>query len=116
MQEYTGEKITYVVLQEDTKTEQGELQRRPLIYNTGYGSFTPVGDILGATHFEDQVEAVELADLQNKISTILKQDFNYIVVENYIRRKVVSGEDQEETPVEPEVPVEPEAPIEPEAE
>lgn len=103
MQAYIGEETRYVVLQEVPQAHMGELQRQPLIYNTGYGSFTPTGDILSATQFESKEEAIELANLQNQISQILKQDFNYIVVENYIRRTQITG-----NPVEPELPEVPE--------
>lgn len=103
MQGYIGEETRYVVLQEAPQAQMGELQRQPLIYNTGYGSFTPTGDILSATQFETQEEAVDLANLQNQISQILKQDFNYIVVENYIRRSQITG-----SPIEPESPEVPE--------
>ena len=103
MQEYIGEETRYVILQEVSQAQMGELQREPLIYNTVYGSFTPIGDILGATQFESREEAIELANLQNQISQILKQDFNYIVIENYIRRYQITGD-----VVEPEVPEMPE--------
>ena len=101
MQEYIGEETRYVILQESSQAQMGEMQRQPLIYNTVYGSFTPIEDILGATQFESREEAIELANLQNQISQILKQDFNYIVIENYIRRYQITGD-----VIEPEVPEE----------
>lgn len=106
MKEYIGEETRYVILQEDSQAQMGELQRQPLIYNTGHGSFTPVGDILGATQFEYKEEAIELANLQNRISQILKQNLNYIVVENYIRRFQITGDVVEPVVPEPEAPEE----------
>lgn len=106
MQEYIGEETRYVILQEAPQAQMGELQRQPLVYNTGYGSFTPVGDILSATQFKSKEEAIELANLQNQISQILKQDFNYIVIENYIRRSQITGDVIEPEVPEPEVPEE----------
>ena len=104
MQEYIGEETRYVVLQEAPQTQMGELQRQPLIYDERYGSFATAGDILSATQFESKEEAVELANLQNQISQILKQDFNYIVIESYTRRSQITGDVVE--PEEPEVPEE----------
>lgn len=101
MQAYIGEETRYVILQEVSQAQMGELQRQPLVYNTGHGSFTPVGDILNATQFKTKEEAIELANLQNQISQILKQDFNYIVVESYTKRSQITGD-----VTEPEVPEE----------
>lgn len=113
MNEYVGEKTTYVVLQETTETENGVARRVPLMYDTGIGAFSHASDFLGATQFDTQEEAVGLATLQNQISEILKQSYNYIVIKNVVVREVVSPDE----PVDPEQPIpepepEPEEPIE----
>lgn len=100
MRELIGEKTTYVILQERGEAQDGVIDRVPLIYNAGYGSFSSIDDVLLATHFDSKEDAIELADLQNEISRILKQDFNYIVIENFVRRNLVENEVQEEEPQE----------------
>ena len=113
MNEYVGEKTTYVVLQETPEAEDGVTRRIPLVYNTGTGAFSHAYDFLGATQFDVQDEAIELANLQNQISQILKQSYNYILIKNVVVREVVSPDE----PVDPEQPIpepepEPEEPIE----
>lgn len=95
MRELIGEQTTYVILQERDEAQDGVINRVPLVYNVGYGSFNSVDDVLQATHFDIKEEAIELANLQNEISRILKQDFNYIVVEHFVRRSLVENEVQE---------------------
>lgn len=108
MQEYIGEEITYVILQERPDDLDGVQLRIPLQYSPREGSFMAVSDFLSATAFKTQEEAVELANLQNQISTLLKQDLNYIVVESLVRRTQITGEPI----VEPEVPESEEEPTE----
>lgn len=95
MNDYVGESIRYVILQERAEAENGIVTRMPLQYNDYLGAFSHTTDILGATMFEDKNEAIRLANLQNQISTILKQDMNYIVVENHIKRTVIELVEEE---------------------
>ena len=109
----TGEETRYVVYQEKPEVRDGASVTVPLIYNSYNGAFSEAGDILSATLFESEEEAIQLATLQNQISQILKQDFNYIVIKRVdTRTAVYLGKEVEE----PEVPVEPEEPEVPEEE
>lgn len=89
MNDYIGESIKYVIIQERPEAQDGIVTRMPLQYNDYLGAFSHTTDILLATMFEDKNEAIRLANLQNQISVILKQDVNYIVVENHIKRTVI---------------------------
>lgn len=109
MQGVTGEAVRYVVYQEKPEVRDGANITVPLAYNSYNGAFSEVIEFLEATLFESEEEAVQLATLQNQISQILKQSFNYIVVKQVdTRTTVYSGKEIEE----PEVPVEPEEPEE----
>lgn len=85
----TGEETRYVVYQEKPEVRDGASVTVPLIYNSYNGSFSEAGDILSATLFEEEDEAIELATLQNQISQILKQSFNYIVVKRVETREAI---------------------------
>ena len=85
----TGEEVRYIVYQEKPEVRDGASVTVPLIYNSYNGSFSESVDILSATLFESEEEAIELATLQNKISQILKQDFNYIVVKRVETREAI---------------------------
>ena len=92
MQEYIGNQTTYVVLQERSESEAGELLRLPVKFNNYDGSQVTVYDLDSASHFEVKEDAISLANLHNQISVLLKQDLNYIVVENKIERAIVEAE------------------------
>ena len=92
MQEFIGIKTTYVILKERSETEAGELMRLPVKFNNYDGSQVTVYDLDSASHFEVKEDAISLADLHNQISVLLKQDLNYIVVENKIERTIVEAE------------------------
>ena len=97
MQGITGETVRYIVYQEKPEVKDGASVTVPLIYNSYNGSFSEVVDILSATLFESEEEAIQLATLQNQISQILKQSFNYIVVKQVdTRTTVYSGIEIEE--------------------
>ena len=109
MQGITGETVRYVVYQETPEVQDGANVTVPLTYNSYNGAFSEAFEFANATLFESEEEAIQLATLQNQISQILKQSFNYIVVKQVdTRTTVYSGKEIEE----PEVPVEPEAPEE----
>ena len=114
MQGITGTQVRYVVYQEKPEVRDGANVTVPLTYNSYNGSFSEAGDILSATLFEEEEEAVQMATLQNQISQILRQSFNYIVVKRVETRETVySGkeiEEPEEEPIDPESPVDPEEP------
>ena len=104
----TGEEIRYVIYQEKPEVKDGASVTVPLIYNSYNGSFSEVGDILSATLFEEEDEAVELATLQNQISQILKQNFNYIVVKRVETLEIIYSDKPSEEPTDPEEPIDPE--------
>lgn len=102
----TGEEIRYVIYQEKPEVKDGASVTVPLIYNSYNGSFSEVADILSATLFESEEEAVQLATLQNQISQILKQSFNYIVVKRVETREIIYSDKPAEEPTDPENPEE----------
>ena len=109
MQGVIGEKVRYVVYQEKPEVRDGANITVPLTYNSYSGAFNEAYEFAQATLFESEEEAVQLATLQNQISQILKQSFNYIVVKQVdTRTTIYSGIEIKE----PEVPVEPEVPEE----
>ena len=113
MQGVTGETIRYVVYQEKPEVRDGANVTVPLTYNSYNGAFSEAFEFVQATLFESEEEAIQLATLQNQISQILKQSFNYIVIKQVdTRTTVYSGKEVEE----PEIPVEPEEPEIPEEE
>ena len=110
MDNVTGERITYVIYQERPEVRDGVSVAVPLTYNAYNGSFNEMPDFRDATAFESEEEAIQLATLQNTISGILKQSFNYIVIKQVnTRTTVYSGKevDEPEEPIDPEVPEEP---------
>ena len=111
MQGITGTKVRYVVYQEKPEVREGTNVTVALTYNSYNGAFSEAFNFGDATLFEHEEEAIQLATLQNQISQILKQDFNYIVIKQVdTRTAVYSGKEIEE----PEVTVEPEEPEAPE--
>lgn len=101
----TGEQTRYVVYQEKPEVRDGANITVPLTYNSYSGAFSEAYEFREATLFESEEEAVQLATLQNQISQILKQSFNYIVVKQVDTREVIySGKeiDAPEQATEPE--------------
>ena len=100
----TGEETRYVIYQEKPEVRDGANITVPLTYNSYNGAFNEAHEFREATLFESEEEVVQLATLQNQISQILKQNFNYIVVKQVDKREVIySGK-----PADPEGPVDPE--------
>ena len=105
MQYITGERVHYVVYQEKPEILDGANVTVPLTYSSYNGAFSEAFEFAQATLFESEEEAIRLATLQNQISQILQQSFNYIVVKQVGTRAIVySGKEIEE----PEVTEEPE--------
>ena len=108
MQGVTGERIRYVVYQEKPEVRDGANVTVPLTYNSYNGAFSEAFEFSQATLFESEEEAIQLATLQNQISQILKQSFNYIVIKQVDTRTAVYSGKEIEEPVEPEEPEVPE--------
>ena len=108
MQGITGETIRYVVYQEKPEVRDGANVTVPLTYNSYSGAFSESFEFAQATVFESEEEAIQLATLQNQISQILKQSFNYIVIKQVDTRTAVYSGKEIEEPVEPEEPEVPE--------
>ena len=97
MQGITGEIVRYVVYQEKPEVRDGANVTVPLTYNSYNGAFSEAFEFAQATLFESEEEAIQLATLQNQISQILKQSFNYIVIKQEdIRTTVYLGEEREQ--------------------
>ena len=110
MQDITGEIVRYVVYQEKPEVLDGANVTVPLTYNSYNGAFSEAYEFAQATLFETEEEAIQLATLQNQISQILKQSFNYIVIKQVITRTTVFLGKEIEEPEVPEEPIdEPEA-------
>lgn len=110
MQTITGEQIRYIIYQEKPEVREGQNVTVPLIYNSYNGSFSEATNLLNATMFESEEEAIQMATLQNQISEILKQSFNYIVIKRVETRETIySGKEikDPETNEEPELPEDP---------
>ena len=107
MENIVGIKTTYVIYQERPEVQAGMGLTVPLIYNAYSGSFNETSSVRDATHFDVEEEAIQLATLQNQITQILRQNFNYIVIKLVDERtSVYSGKEVDE-PEEPELPEEP---------
>ena len=100
----TGEQTRYVVYQEKPEVRDGANIIVPLTYNSYGGSFSEAYEFREATLFESEEEAVQLATLQNQISQILKQSFNYVVVKQVDTREVIYSGKPVEEPTDPENP------------
>lgn len=107
MQGITGETVRYVVYQEKPEVRDGANVKVALTYNSYNGAFSEAFEFANATLFESEEEAIQLATLQNQISQILKQSFNYIVIKQVDTRTAVYSGKEIEDPEEPEVPEEP---------
>ena len=106
MQGVTGETVRYVVYQEKPEVRDGANVTVALTYNSYNGAFSEAYEFSNATLFESEEEAIQLATLQNQISQILKQSFNYIVIKQVITRTTVFLGKEIEEPEVPEEPVE----------
>ena len=116
MQGVTSETVRYLVYQEKPEVLDGANVTVALTYNSYNGAFSEAYEFSNATLFESEEEAIQLATLQNQISQILKQSFNYIVIKQVNTLTTVYSGKEIEEPVEPEEPEVPEEPIdEPEA-
>ena len=113
MQGITGETVSYVVYQEKPEVRDGANVTIALTYNSYSGAFNEASEFSQATLFESEEEAIQLATLQNQISQILKQSFNYIVIKQVDARTTVYSGIEIKEPEVPVDPVEPEVPEEP---
>ena len=102
MSKFNGIKKAYYIIQ---KNESGLEQ--PISYQVYNGSFVTMDTIENSTPFEYKQQALDLAKIQTLAEKILKNGFEYYVLESVIERKVVSEEPVEEPVEEPtEEPVE----------
>lgn len=97
MEEKVGSKTVYFITQKDRESGREDF----VIYNEYNGSFSTHQASNEATRFNLKEQAVDLARLQNQMSELLKQKFEYRVIEEVVTRTEVSLVEQEEI-IEPE--------------
>lgn len=86
MEKIIGSEVKYFMVQESTEND-GEMF---IVYNEYNGSFSTSPIAVEATKFNLKVQAVDLAKLQNQMSQLLKQKFQYKVIEEVISRSELS--------------------------